>query len=733
MKQKTFHQKFLLLLFLVFLHSGQLHSQCTDLTQTTPPIGKLDYTMWSSPVTGFTLESLSPLTLSDKYHVFDPMQNNWVSVDKSTVMQPGVGYLVRAPNNYPSCNGCPLLTYTAPFSGTPNSGTITVPIAVGSNSSFNLIGNPYCSTIAADCLIRDTDNQTSIGGTLYFWSHNIPIDWTDATTNPENPQVDGNYNYNSSSFAMYNLLGGVAAGYTANGSAFLTLDRPDGYIARGQGFLINGLSNGSTAYFKESMITNIAAHFFRIGSPDVNIPPPGGCDVDKHRLWIQIRMGTLFRETLVGYAQATDGATTGPNLDRNFDGIQMPLSTGQPYINIYSLSPNSTAKLSIQGRSLSVPFNVNDVIQLGYDCNISGDATITGSDFDGLFVNQDYWLKDNAFGTYHHIKTTPYTFQTTANPTDANTRFQIVFRIPNTPVIIPRDVACGGTLPTIWSVLQAYPYVIGGTYRYLVRDLDTGILYGPFSGVGTYSYTFNLNKVGLHFGGHYEVSVATFQIDGNWVYGTPCEVRTPALPPTYSACSNQTPIPVSSYNSYFINATDNYTFFSLTKGSIYHYRVTNMTTGIISIVQKDWTSPTLPYRLNFNDLNSIIYSSPIQTPQIGVTYKVETDIFWNGAWIGYGSPCFYTIIAAKTSAPDTFSAVVFPSPSENSFKFAVTTDSNEMIDTVVYDMTGRNIESYRLSSNELSNLEVGNQFPAGIYIIVIKQGKNIEKLRVIKK
>lgn len=739
MKQKLLPKSFLFLFFSMMLYSGSGNAQCDDLTQTTPNIGRFDYTMWSSPVSGFTLDQLSPKTLNDKYFIFDPLINNWANVDSTTVMQAGKGYLVRGPNDYYPYDPNHLgpKPYIAPFAGAAHSGPIGVPIVVSALTGTNLIGNPYCSAIMADCFIRDAGNQNSVNGTLYFWTHNVPIDWTDGTSNPPNPQVDGIYNYNTSSYAAYNLLGGVAAGYTSNGSAFLTLDRPDGYIARAQGFMVSGLSNGSTAHFEEYMRIGYPAHFFKNGEPEA-VPPPASCDVNRHRIWLQIRMGTLFKETLVGYANNTDGATTGPGLDRNFDGLLLPPSAGPAYIHIYSLSPGSTSRLTIQGRALSSPFNVNDVIALGYDSNTSGTATITGSDYDGLFGLQDYWLKETIGTnppTYHHIKTTPYTFSVTANPTDANTRFQIVFKIPNTPVLIPRETSCGGTLPSIWSQLQAYPYTMPA-YSYKIVDLDTNTLVGYFNGQGTVIYTVILNQPGIHFGGHYAVSAATFKIDGDWVYGEACNVFTPPAPPTINSCSgNSAPITISGYsNSIFV--TNNYTFFNLLKGSIYRYRLTNLTTNVTTVIEKNWTVPNpYPYRLSLNEMTASYATNP-QTPQPSTNYTLEVDVFWNGAWIGYGFACNYVTTAnptQKTLLSNEFSANVYPNPFANSFKIDVTTDSNETVEAVVYDMIGRQIEIFKLNANELNNQEIGIKYPSGIYNIVVKQGDNVQSLRAVKK
>jgi hypothetical protein len=48
----------------------------------------------------------------------------------------------------------------------------------------------------------------------------------------------------------------------------------------------------------------------------------------------------------------------------------------------------------------------------------------------------------------------------------------------------------------------------------------------------------------------------------------------------------------------------------------------------------------------------------------------------------------------------------------------------------VYDMTGRLIEQRQAASN---SIEVGNNYPTGVYNIIVNQGENTKTVRVIKK
>ena len=77
-------------------------------------------------------------------------------------------------------------------------------------------------------------------------------------------------------------------------------------------------------------------------------------------------------------------------------------------IGLYTLSENT--KLSIQGRPL--PFDVLDIVPLGYKSTINSTYTISLYDFDGLFTEQNIYLEDKVLNVVQDLKTAPYTFTT---------------------------------------------------------------------------------------------------------------------------------------------------------------------------------------------------------------------------------------------------------------------------------------------------------------------------------
>ena len=372
------------------------------IIRITKPLFRYDFTYWSSPITtsaSFTLSNLSPVTLFDKYFKFNHAANPqaWQANNYGTeVMVPGRGYSVRAPQPYPveGTTGAIAGLYTANFVGVPNNGKVQHPVTGSTTTDkWNFLGNPYPSAIDATAFVNG--NSTTLGGTLYFWTHN---------TNASNVGTGSFYTYNSADYAAWNGTGSTATSTDpgANGN----FNAPSGKIASGQSFFIKGIANGAgTAEFNNSMrVMGDNNQFFKNSSTDDN----------KHRIWLNLKGQTKgFSQTLIGYIQ---NATN--NYDSRFDGE----SFGGNQVTLYSLL--GTKNLVIQGRAL--PFTIQDEIPLGFSTTLTANLTISIDHADGLLLNQAVYLKDNLLNVTHNLKVSDYTFP--AVPGTFNNRFVLRYQ-----------------------------------------------------------------------------------------------------------------------------------------------------------------------------------------------------------------------------------------------------------------------------------------------------------------
>lgn len=399
------------------------NSGAVTIERTTQPMYRYDYTYWGSPVTfasNFTLgtgvNSLSPLTLSDKYYSWIPTVSNaggnWASESAATIMDPIKGYCVRAPQTFSPSVGT-TMPYTTHFIGTPNNGIFTSPIYHGTlalalnDDKYNLLGNPYPSAIDAQLFLTDPLNTPIIDGTIYFWTHNSPI----SAANPNPFYGTFALNYDNNDYAAWNSLGAVGFRGIQAGTGGVT---PNGFIATGQGFFTKSTGTaptGASVTFKNSMrVSGNNNQFFRNSNASANQESRSeNTLLEKNRIWLDLISDSgKFSQILVGYiADASLG------WDRMYDGVPITESG----MLLYSIIPER--KLTIQGRPL--PFEIEDQVPLGFKSTQQDIYTLGLDGVDGLFESQNIYIEDRDLNIIHDLKSSPYTFNAPAGTFD--TRF----------------------------------------------------------------------------------------------------------------------------------------------------------------------------------------------------------------------------------------------------------------------------------------------------------------------
>ncbi len=153
--------------------------------------------------------------------------------------------------------------------------------------------------------------------------------------------------------------------------------------------------------------------------------------VERNRIWLNLSNATAtIGQTMVSYMT---GATNG--IDAQIDG---------KYINDSQTALTSIItgqEFAVQGKTL--PFDVTDVVPLGFKTETEGNFSISLYDKDGLFANttQEIYLRDNQTGAVHNLNAGAYTF-TSAIGT-FNGRFEVIYQNAlgiDTPSLTPNNV-----------------------------------------------------------------------------------------------------------------------------------------------------------------------------------------------------------------------------------------------------------------------------------------------------
>lgn len=420
------------------LNSGNLlqtndvnNSGSARIQRITNPMYRYDYTYWNSPVTeasNFTLLNLSPTTQPDKYYSWRPFvgtgTGNWIFENPSNAMIPTKGYIVRAPQTY-SMDPSIRTAYTATFIGTPNNGTILAPVAHGTmgtsitDDNWNLIGNPYPSSLSASAFLMHAHNQNSIDGTLYFWTHNSPP----SAAYPDPFYGDFAINYTDTDYASWNLMGGVGTIASTGGP------QPTGNIGTGQSFFVLSKVASGTARFENAMRGSSNNQFFRMSNTSDFSDLPATeihTNFTKYRVWLNLTgPQNSFNQIMVGYAE---GASL--SYDRALDGRK---NEGNSY-SFYSLITDE--HLVIQARPL--PFENTDIVPLGFNSPVVGNYRIGIDTFDDYFNSKELYLEDLLLNVIHDLKTAPYIFTSEIGRFDG--RFQLRYQMPNLSVTAENQV-----------------------------------------------------------------------------------------------------------------------------------------------------------------------------------------------------------------------------------------------------------------------------------------------------
>ena len=119
------------------------------------------------------------------------------------------------------------------------------------------------------------------------------------------------------------------------------------------------------------------------------------------------------------------------------------------------------------------------------------------------------------------------------------------------------------------------------------------------------------------------------------------------------------------------------------------------------------------------------------------TYSIRVAPMFSGVAQAYGSTCTVTTPAAprrgEIDATLVFTAKAYPNPFATSFNLAIESSSDDQVEVRVYDMIGRELEARKATVSELSTQELGNDYPSGVYNIILSQGDQVKTLRMIKR
>lgn len=288
------------------------------------------------------------------------------------------------------------------------------------------------------------------------------------------------------------------------------------------------------------------------------------------------------------------------------------------------------------------------------------------------------------------------------------------------PVVFSRILAthCGSTLTSLSDIIYA-TIVPGATgYRFKVSNLyipaDVQVL---DRNLRQFSMSLLSN---IHHDTPYKIEVAVKDVYGNYGgYGPFCTLSTPVLRDTRIQ-ESQCEMGVANSNTMM--------FAEPVAGAItYRFKLINTNIGYSHYIDRTQNC----YNLSM---------FPGLLPGTTYTIKVAVKI---GAYFGnFGKGCDVTTVnsgqnrdVSETKALENavFEIAAAPNPFSNYINLRVNSASTGTVSIKTYDLTGRLLEAEQVEIAEVATLEIGQDYPSGVYLIVVKQGDSEKILRVIKR
>ncbi|WNM20219.1 InlB B-repeat-containing protein [Flavobacterium capsici] len=297
-----------------------------------------------------------------------------------------------------------------------------------------------------------------------------------------------------------------------------------------------------------------------------------------------------------------------------------------------------------------------------------------------------------------------------------------------TPSIPTTTVSNCGTLAAINSPIYATSVANATRYRYTITRMggemnDVELESQTFTRTGNFVRLTELTTVPILYNAIYKVNVsAESLLGGVLTFSAPgtCYMSSPAEPVLqYESCQNGGLAPSSMTTPLYVTP--------YTGSPMYRYIVENEISGYSQTIE------TITRYVRLSQFNAL---APLQA---GGTYRIRIQIQLYGVYYE-GKDCEVTVPGGSSSGSmpsrvmeQPLEAIAYPNPFANNFQLNIKTTNTSAVSIKVYDMLGRLIEQREESVNDLETTTIGDNYPSGVYNVIVAQQDEVKTLRVVKR
>ncbi|WP_396170334.1 T9SS type A sorting domain-containing protein [Flavobacterium sp.] len=153
-----------------------------------------------------------------------------------------------------------------------------------------------------------------------------------------------------------------------------------------------------------------------------------------------------------------------------------------------------------------------------------------------------------------------------------------------------------------------------------------------------------------------------------------------------------------------------------------------------------WQHSTTSTTTGFMDIaGETATTYTVTNPAIGVNYYRAKftnvcGVSVNGvAFTLHYKDCAIAKEVESTEVNLPFAVIASPNPFTTSCNLNITTSSTEIVQVRIYDMIGKLIDKTEVTPSAINDLQLGTNYPTGVYNVIVSQGDNVKTLRVIKR
>jgi uncharacterized protein YjiK len=154
-----------------------------------------------------------------------------------------------------------------------------------------------------------------------------------------------------------------------------------------------------------------------------------------------------------------------------------------------------------------------------------------------------------------------------------------------------------------------------------------------------------------------------------------------------------------------------------------------------------WQTSTVSTTTGFTNIDGATTASYVVTnPSVGVNYYRATFTNTCGTVANSAPITLYfkncnsstRIADAKEKVEIPFNVFSYPNPFNDNFKLSLESSSDERVNVTVFDLSGKLIEQREINSYEINTLDLGNNYPSGVFNVMVSQGTTVKTVRVVK-